>query len=1511
MMSTKFFVAIVAAALVAVLPATVLAQSSSTTVTDDFTGAAASNDWQPFNGACLTAGSGSGTVPGCIGLNYYNGQNLVGGNLGYLGASAPPSIADPVGKGALRFTNGYPNGYSQNGAIVSNFTYPNNQGLQVTFTTVTYRGNSGSPISDGADGISFFLMDGAKAPDIGAWGGSLGYSCSNSNPPYRGIDGGYVAVGIDEYGNFLNGTSLMPGYTGGNSASGDNTAWGYGYHPGRIGMRGAGNVTFGELSGFFGVNPGNSATPYYPASMAQSCNITGGTYDSSSGSCIDVCPAGSTYYAAGNVCNKACVNSTYDPSNDTCNACASVNGTYDPTSQMCINTTACPSGTTYYGAAQMCESCPVSGYATGSYNSAGQCVNSCPSGYAYTASHCYPTGAVYSSGYYCPSGSTIVSNSGVYVCYPSTSVYSAGYYCPSGNAINGTYCYPSGDPFLSGHYCASGQSITTFSGSQVCYPSTGSYASGFYCASGKTIVAFSGSEVCYPNGKTYANDYYCPTTGNVISGTNCCPSGTTYSAVTGKCSNGSTPTAATLATAASSATTASAATGATVANTATVAPASQTIAATQAATLITTPGKSAPATTTPTTGRVDAAYAVQNTCKTGTLWNYSTATAPTNAGPATTANPANVGAGNAPKILDYAPITAVNSAGLIVGAYQELPAGQLIANEAAVKRSDGIPITYNLKITSDNKLSMSYQYQGGATQSVITNQDITSANGPLPATLRFGFAGSTGGSTNIHEIMCFKVTPADQAQSSAGLNEKQSARVETGTQVYFAFYNPSNWAGSLTSHMLLQGTNTTTGQTTLTIGPAKWDGSCVLTGVATGGSCAATGVVGGVTAQGSSQRTILSWNGAGGIPFSTASLSANELSALNAGDSQADNRVQYLRGDRTNEINSLGQGLFRYRVSVLGDIVDSSPTWVGAPSGSYPDVWKDNLNSSASLPENSGQTYSSFISSTQQRLNVVYSGANDGMLHAFRSGVFTDPKTYDPTLNDGKEVLAYIPGATIAGAVLGSSVSTVDTIHGTDPTNSNAVTNALDYSGPQYGHNFYVDAPPGTGDVFYGGAWHTWLVGGMGPGGAAIYALDITDPTQFSESNASSLVLGEWNAATLSCTNNSGCGANLGNTFGVPQIRRFHNGQWGAVFGNGLGSSTGDAGVFVMLIDSSSGARSFYYLSAGKAGSGDGIAYATPADLDGDHIVDYVYAGDLLGNVWRFDLTSSSPSSWKVSASSPLFTTPSGQPITTKVAVVSVPTTLTGPGRVMVDFGTGRQVPVTNSSAASYASAAQSLYGIWDWDMGAWNAQPMAAQYASLSSAPTASLVTQTTTLAAAASGSTPGYRTVTSQPVCWVGSATCGSGNVNTGWTLALPDTSGKSAPYNTEQVIYSPVIAQGTFIVNTTVPPDNSPTSCTTVSATGWTMGIDPATGGAFKTSFFGDQNGNFVTVNNKVVNGIQLSGTGSPTVVTTDASGSGANTSGVWLVTQTASGTGAVVGISPPAAKKGGRVTWIERR
>src|SRR6185503_122312 len=103
--------------------------------------------------------------------------------------------------------------------------------------------------------------------------------------------------------------------------------------------------------------------------------------------------------------------------------------------------------------------------------------------------------------------------------------------------------------------------------------------------------------------------------------------------------------------------------------------------------------------------------------------------------------------------------------------------------------------------------------------------------------------------------------------------------------------------------------------------------------------------------------------------------------------------------------------------------------------------------------------------------------------------------------------------------------------------------------------------------------------------------------------------------------NVTNCGANLGKTYGVPQIRRLHNGKWGVILPNGIGSASGDAGVYIMTVDPSNAARTFYYLSTGRSG-GNGIAYVSTADLDGDHITDFLYAGDLLGNIWRFDLTS-------------------------------------------------------------------------------------------------------------------------------------------------------------------------------------------------------------------------------------------------------------------------------------------------
>lgn len=1193
-------------------------------VSDDFTYATTANQWLFYNGACLTAGSTSVTgsigqptgtsrytFPGCVAIagsgsasssGYYNvdpttgnAEILVGGADGYLGSSTAPTapnkgVPDPSGQGALRFTNGHPNGYHENGAIVSASTFPTGQGIQIQFETVTYRGDSGGSGHDGADGISFYLLDGCMPiaggtvpagcsanpaygastfPGIGAWGGSLAYTCSNTNPPYDGLVGAYLGLGIDEYGNFLNGSSNTLGETDDLYVSGDNTASGGGYKPGRIGLRGAGGVAWLALTNAYGVSTGTGA-PYYPASLTSSQQQT----------------------------------------------------------------------------------------------------------------------------------------------------------------------------------------------------------------------------------------------------------------------------------------------------------------------------------------------AVEHTCATGHLWNYANPSSPIDEGPATLTNANNTGG-----ILDYAAIP---------GAYSALPSGVKIANESAVTRAQAVPILYKLDITQNGLLSLSYSVDGGALQAVIKDQNITTANGPLPASFRFGFAGSTGGSTNVHEILCFKAQPESLSLSSAGVNQKQSAKVQTGAFAYFSFYDPDDWTGRVTANAL--GTDAS-GNLVISATPL-WDAACVLKG----GTCASTGST--VSVESPSNRTILTWNGTAGIPFEWSSLTAAQQAALDSTDStQTADRLAYLRGDRTNEISTSGtcpaqsSGLpcFRRRDGVLGDIVDSSPTWVGPPQSPYTATWSDRLYPAASMAENTGtETYAQYVTADETRENVVYVGANDGLLHGFRSGAYNSDGSFNlSAANDGYEVLAYMPGSALAGASLETSAgppavyqSVVDTIHGTDPTNSNAVTSNLDYSNTQYGHSFFVDQTPGSGDLFYNGTWHTWLVGGLGPGGAAIYALDVTNPADFSEADASNIVIGEWNAQTISCTNVSSCGQDLGDTYGTPEIRRLHNGTWGVLFGNGFGSASGDAGIYILTV-ASDGTQTIYYLSTGTAGTGNGIAYVTPADLDGDHITDYVYAGDLHGNVWRFDLTSNNPANWGITrcldagctatSNAPLFTTASGQPITTQLVVASGQTAA-GVNTLMIAFGTGQKTPFTNVGATTYTSSAtQALYGVWDWAFANWNSKS-ATQYAALAPSASglaapytltpASLQTQTFTIGAG------GDRDITANAtVCWQGSSACAGTNDQFGWNVTLPGGSLSSG--GPEQIVFNPEVIGGAFVVNSTIPPVNTLLSCSTSTETGYTYAVSVLSGGAF--------NNFFPHYDDYIAAGVATNASGTSFPVTT-ASGQH------WLVFQAYA-----PGATPPSPleinvasnSSGRRLTWTQLR
>ncbi|KZC16365.1 hypothetical protein RHOFW510R12_07955 [Rhodanobacter sp. FW510-R12] len=608
---------------------------------------------------------------------------------------------------------------------------------------------------------------------------------------------------------------------------------------------------------------------------------------------------------------------------------------------------------------------------------------------------------------------------------------------------------------------------------------------------------------------------------------------------------------------------------------------------------------------------------------------------------------------------------------------------------------------------------------------------------------------------------------------------------------------------------------------------------------------------------------------------------------MNSTDASGANRVAWLRGDRTVEqLASPTPGTLRARTAVLGDIVNSSPTWVGAPvAAANPDVFSDGLyGSSVSPPENgsSAQAYSAFASTNATRLNVVYVGSNDGFLHGFEAGANKTDGTYDATKNDGKEVLGFMPSAVL------SSAATV------------SLTN------PTYVHNYFVDATPTAGDLFYGNAWHTWLVGGVGTGGSEIYALDITDPTKFTESTASSVVIGDWTSATTGLSN-------LGQTVGSPIITRMHNGQWAIIFGNGLGSGK-SAGVYIGLV-SSTGAVTFQFLDTGvgSATSANGIAYVASADLDGDHIADYLYAGDQQGNVWRFDVTSKTATSWGVSkfgnaAATPLFVakdgsaTPKLQPITTATTIAAIKTGSVN--RVMVLFGTGQKTPLTATSPDVYATGTQTFYGIWDWDMTAWNAAAsLKRQYASLTGTQAiarSALLAQTVVATTAGPGGTSlvlGYRTLsTSKVVCWQGSTTCTTGNTQYGWLFDFPDTQ--------EQVIYNPAIVGGAVVVSSAIPPVISAAKCNPGLQSGWTMAFDPSSGGALPGGFFPNASGAFGTASDgSAVAGIRLDAVGSPTTVTYGGQ--------TYIVTQTVTGSAALSQVNPPSNDVPSRISWREIR
>jgi Tfp pilus tip-associated adhesin PilY1 len=336
--------------------------------------------------------------------------------------------------------------------------------------------------------------------------------------------------------------------------------------------------------------------------------------------------------------------------------------------------------------------------------------------------------------------------------------------------------------------------------------------------------------------------------------------------------------------------------------------------------------------------------------------------------------------------------------------------------------------------------------------------------------------------------------------------------------------------------------------------------------------------------------------------------------------------------------------------------------------------------------------------STTRRL---YVGANDGMLHVFNA-------------DTGHEVFAYVP--------------------------SMLIPKLKDLTANPYVHTHFVDGPIGISNIDFGGTLKTYLVGGLGAGGKGLYALDITDPSATGEDVAATKIAWEITPTQTGY-------ANLGYVYGVPRISRLNDGTPVAIVGNGyVNGGNGHAVLYIINITDGALIKAID-TGSGTTTSPNGLSTPTLLDTTGDNKVDYVYAGDIDGNLWKFDLTGADPSLYSVvdkntgvSGAQPLFTTSPAQAITTAPALYPHPN-----GGQMVAFATGR---ILTSGDLSDASV-HYVYGIWDGAPAA-NAQ----------------LLTQTLTAGTYTSGNiTAQIRTITANNPDW----TAGSAN-HYGWKVALP---------------------------------------------------------------------------------------------------------------------------------------------
>ena len=335
---------------------------------------------------------------------------------------------------------------------------------------------------------------------------------------------------------------------------------------------------------------------------------------------------------------------------------------------------------------------------------------------------------------------------------------------------------------------------------------------------------------------------------------------------------------------------------------------------------------------------------------------------------------------------------------------------------------------------------------------------------------------------------------------------------------------------------------------------------------------------------------------------------------------------------------------------LIGDIINSKPIVVGQP------FFRSRRSSKAAY--SGAPSYAAFKLAQSGRPSTLYVGANDGQLYAFNADTMEHRFSFIPSHN----------------LLLDEDEGTGTEFHVVQGRQRVADL-----------HKFGIDLSPVVNDVVLGGAWRTILVGGLRSGGAGYFALDVTDPTGFGPNS----VLWEFGRHTDTSLENS-----LGLSYSLPKIVRTQPG-WRVVFGNGVNSVGGKGSLFVVDVAGGSSGKpeGFKEVPIPAADiTGNGIVSVTPVDVDADDIIDFFYAGDMHGNIYRVDARGSDPASWP---SYKVFENNLGHDhaVANNIMVTRVPRAKGG--GLMVVFATGHNF----NKAALADTSIKHVIGFWDEDL--------------------------------------------------------------------------------------------------------------------------------------------------------------------------------------------------------------------